>query len=75
MAIVAEAADGEEGARVIRRERPDVVLLDVRMPGRNGIDLPTEPRTDELPPTTSAPRSGGGATRLDRGEHTRTLWV
>ena len=52
MSIVAEAADGEEGAKVIRRERPDVVLLDVRMPGKNGIDLLNElRRTDELPPT------------------------
>ena len=52
MSIVAEAADGEEGARVVRRERPDVVLLDVRMPGKNGIDLLNElRRTDELPPT------------------------
>lgn len=52
MAIVAEAADGEEGAKVIRRERPDVVLLDVRMPGKNGLDLLNElRRTDELPPT------------------------
>ena len=52
MAIVAEAADGEAGAEVIRRERPDVVLLDVRMPRRNGLDLLTElKRTGELPPT------------------------
>jgi DNA-binding NarL/FixJ family response regulator len=52
MAIVAEAADGEAGAEVIRRERPDVVLLDVRMPRRNGLDLLTElNRTGELPPT------------------------
>ena len=37
--IVAEASDGEEGLVVIRRERPDVVLLDVRMPKKGGIDV------------------------------------
>ncbi len=37
--IVAEASDGEEGLVVIRRERPDVVLLDVRMPRKGGIDV------------------------------------
>jgi DNA-binding NarL/FixJ family response regulator len=37
--IVAEATDGEEGVAVIRRERPDVVLLDVRMPRRSGVDV------------------------------------
>jgi DNA-binding NarL/FixJ family response regulator len=37
--IVAEASDGEEGIAAIRRERPDVVLLDVRMPGKNGLDV------------------------------------
>ena len=37
--IVAEASDGEEGLVAIRRERPDVVLLDVRMPKKGGIDV------------------------------------
>jgi DNA-binding NarL/FixJ family response regulator len=35
--IVAEAADGEEALRLARRHRPDVVLLDVRMPGADGL--------------------------------------
>ena len=50
--IVAEADDGIEGAAVIRRERPDVVLLDVRMPKASGLDLLRELRdAGELPPT------------------------
>jgi len=50
--IVAEAADGEEAVQVIRRERPDAVLLDVRMPKRTGIEvLQVLQRTGELPPT------------------------
>ena len=50
--IVAEASDGEEGASVVRRERPDVVLLDVRMPKASGLDLLKRLRdSGELPPT------------------------
>ena len=50
--IVAEASDGIEGAAVIRRERPDVVLLDVRMPKASGLDLLRKLReAGELPPT------------------------
>jgi DNA-binding NarL/FixJ family response regulator len=52
IAIVGEAADGEEAVSVIRRERPDAVLLDVRMPRKNGIDVLRElGATSELPPT------------------------
>jgi len=35
--VVGEAADGDEALEVIRDTRPDVVLLDVRMPRRSGI--------------------------------------
>ena len=50
--IVAEAGDGVEGAATIRRERPDVVLLDVRMPKAGGLELLRQLRAaNQLPPT------------------------
>ncbi|MFD7645826.1 response regulator [Kitasatospora sp. NPDC059795] len=38
MTPVGEAADGAEAVRLARRLRPDVVLMDVRMPGADGIE-------------------------------------
>jgi DNA-binding NarL/FixJ family response regulator len=35
--VVAEAADGEQAVRLTRAERPDVVLMDIRMPGVDGL--------------------------------------
>jgi DNA-binding NarL/FixJ family response regulator len=35
--VVAEAADGEEALAATRRHRPDVVLMDIRMPRLDGI--------------------------------------
>ncbi|GAA2241431.1 response regulator transcription factor [Streptomyces amakusaensis] len=37
LAVVAEAADGRQAYEATVRHRPDVVLLDVRMPGVDGI--------------------------------------
>jgi len=36
--VVAEAGTAEEGVRAARLEKPDVVLLDVVMPGKSGIE-------------------------------------
>jgi DNA-binding NarL/FixJ family response regulator len=36
--VVAEARDGAEAVALARRLRPDVCLLDIRMPGTNGLD-------------------------------------
>jgi DNA-binding NarL/FixJ family response regulator len=35
--VVGEAGDGDEAVRLARRHRPDVVLMDIRMPGADGL--------------------------------------
>jgi DNA-binding NarL/FixJ family response regulator len=41
IAVVGEAADGDEAVTVVQAEQPDVVLLDVRMPGMDGLSAAT----------------------------------
>lgn len=36
--VVGGAEDGEEAVRLAARTRPDVILMDIRMPGMNGIE-------------------------------------
>jgi DNA-binding NarL/FixJ family response regulator len=38
IAVVGEAADGETAIRLAARFRPDVILMDVRMPGLDGLE-------------------------------------
>ncbi len=42
MEVVAEAGTADEGVRAARLEKPDVVLLDVVMPGRSGLEAASE---------------------------------
>ena len=44
---VLEASDGESGLATARDERPDVILLDVMMPGRNGWEVAEQLLGDE----------------------------
>jgi DNA-binding NarL/FixJ family response regulator len=39
LAVVGEAADGAEALRLVARERPDVLLLDVEMPTLSGVEV------------------------------------
>lgn len=36
--VIAEAGDGREALRLVRAHRPDVVLMDIAMPGLNGLE-------------------------------------
>ena len=50
--VIAEASDGAEAIRMIPEVAPDVVLLDMRMPGLSGLDVLRElSQNDTLPPT------------------------
>ncbi len=50
--VIAEAVDGSEAIRTIPENQPDVVLLDMRMPGLSGLDVLKElSKVDKLPPT------------------------
>jgi CheY-like chemotaxis protein len=42
-----EAAGGQEGIDLVRRERPDLVLLDLMMPGKDGYQVLREKEADE----------------------------
>ncbi len=46
--VVAEAADGEEAVTLAVRERPDVVLMDVRMPRLDGLGATARITADPL---------------------------
>jgi DNA-binding response OmpR family regulator len=41
------AVNGEEGLRVIREKKPDIILLDLQMPVKNGIEVLQELDTDK----------------------------
>jgi two-component system NarL family response regulator len=44
--VVAEAADGKAAVELYRRERPDVALVDLRMPGLDGVQVVEEVRRE-----------------------------
>ena len=39
MSLVAEAATGKEGIELFQKHRPDITLLDLRLPDQSGIDV------------------------------------
>lgn len=49
IALVGEAEDGEAAWKVILDEMPDVALLDIRMPGIDGISLARRIKEEQLP--------------------------
>src|SRR5262245_12694990 len=60
------AASGQEGLDTIRRERPDIVLLDIKMPGMDGMEVLRKLRSfDETLPVVMISGHGNTATAVE----------
>src|SRR5437773_4041797 len=47
--VIAEAGDGETALRLIRERKPDIAVLDVVMPGLNGLKVARQVQREHLP--------------------------
>lgn len=46
--VIAAVADGDEGIRLAQSEKPDVILLDLRMPDNSGLDILSKIRDSKI---------------------------
>lgn len=62
---VAEAADGREAIALARQKKPDIILLDMDMPGKNGLEV-LEELAPLMPGTGFVIVTGNGDEQLAR---------
>lgn len=67
---IVEAGDGEEGLIVVEKERPDLILLDLRMPRMTGEEMLRELRGKDWGESIPVVI----LTNISRDEAPRTLW-
>lgn len=49
ISVISEAADGEECLAILKKSIPDVLLLDINMPKKNGIEVLEEIKNKKIP--------------------------
>ena len=49
IAVTAQAANGEEAVEMARLHKPDIILMDINMPGMNGLQAIKELKKDSSP--------------------------
>ena len=47
--VVGQACDGQEALDIVQREKPDLLLADIEMPRRTGIEVAAEVKRQRLP--------------------------
>jgi DNA-binding NarL/FixJ family response regulator len=47
--VVARCTDGIETLKAVRKHRPDILVLDIRMPGKDGLEVAREMWKEKLP--------------------------
>lgn len=62
-----EAATGEEGVRLAKERKPDLVLMDIQLPGINGIEALRQIRADALTAGIPVVALTASVTPTDRG--------
>lgn len=73
MSVVAEAVNGEQAIAMFRAHRPDVVLMDIRMPVMNGFDSITAIRAEFPDAAVVALSTFGGDGDVRKALHSGAL--
>lgn len=47
--VIAQASNGEEALDIARKKQPDVILMDINMPGMNGLQAIKEIKDEKMP--------------------------
>ena len=73
--VIAECGDGPQAVNVIRRESPDLLFLDIEMPGLDGLEVIEEVGSSKMPVTVFVTAFDKYAVKAGGGEnHRLALW-